>query len=378
MPTNYMGVSGNVTTPLAASVAGVTYLGNGTIVVQTSAPHFFATGDWVSISGVSGATEVNNIPGNPWQITVTDATHFTLNGSYGTSTYTFGGTIEDWGLLPYFQQPSDGDPATAASILASVDALADRSVALNLLLGRNGYECVFEDQLEVSDDTFAQYATFTATGSGWNLFPSGVPVLPNASVGIGAGDIVEVIFTSTVGTFSASGSALGLNITVAAGQGSFAPIIGSAQTWPASFGPAGFNLYGKYVYPSSNSTAASITTVSGSLVTITGLHGIDTTIVGARVKVTGAASAANNGTFYVATRISSTSIQIMNPSGVGSDANNGSITVSFVAGVSVTNIQPIVDGFVNTGQTSLYGHYTLGMRISRPRQHLLTQPWFAS
>ena len=47
MPSNYSGDPTNITTPLAATVAGAT---NATpIVVQTSAPHLYADGDTVLI-----------------------------------------------------------------------------------------------------------------------------------------------------------------------------------------------------------------------------------------------------------------------------------------------------------------------------------------
>jgi hypothetical protein len=97
------------------------------ISIGTAAEHGLATGDRVVISGVLGNTAANG----SWTITVTDPTHFTLNGSSGNGTYTAGGTISS-GMAYYddetmaaaeaalgralyiFQTPSD-DPAVNSS-----------------------------------------------------------------------------------------------------------------------------------------------------------------------------------------------------------------------------------------------------------------------
>lgn len=73
-------------------------------------------------------------------------------------------------------------------------------------------------------------------------------------------------------------------------------------------------------------TAASITTVSGSDVTITGLTGMQFSDVGNFITFSGAASPSNNGTFLIDAYISATSVKIVNPSAVANDANNPNIT----------------------------------------------------
>lgn len=59
------------------------------IVVQSSAPHGFSSGDNVHISGALGNTAANG----DWLITVVDATHFSLIGSVGNGAWTSGGTV---------------------------------------------------------------------------------------------------------------------------------------------------------------------------------------------------------------------------------------------------------------------------------------------
>lgn len=58
------------------------------IVVACSGAHGFLTGMIVTISGVVGNTAANGT----WQITVTDSTHYSLNGSTGNGAWSSGGT----------------------------------------------------------------------------------------------------------------------------------------------------------------------------------------------------------------------------------------------------------------------------------------------
>ena len=76
------------------------------ISIGTAAAHGLSTGNKVYIAGVLGCTAANGT----WTITVTDATHFTLNGSSGNGTYTGGGTITGGGMALY-----DVDTSSAAS-----------------------------------------------------------------------------------------------------------------------------------------------------------------------------------------------------------------------------------------------------------------------
>ncbi len=61
------------------------------IAITTSSPHGLSTGDHVFIFGMLGNTAANG----RWTVTVTDSTHFTLNGSTGNGAYTSGGYMVD-------------------------------------------------------------------------------------------------------------------------------------------------------------------------------------------------------------------------------------------------------------------------------------------
>lgn len=116
------GDQANVTTPLIKTINAVTSSG-GLIKIGTSTSHLFATGDIVTIIGVTGTTEANGT----WAISVVDATHFTLNGSTFTHSYVSGGTVTDWSLTPQIQLPSNGEPCTMDTLLSALEALADRT-----------------------------------------------------------------------------------------------------------------------------------------------------------------------------------------------------------------------------------------------------------
>lgn len=76
----------DVAPPNSGTVTGATSA-SGVVTVTTAANHFLETGDYVTIAGVAGMTDLNG----DWQVTRADATHFTvvLNSSQA---YTSGGT----------------------------------------------------------------------------------------------------------------------------------------------------------------------------------------------------------------------------------------------------------------------------------------------
>lgn len=129
MPT----ITGDPTTVsngLSRTITGAT---NATpIVITTSVAHLFATGDTVVVSGVLGNTAANGT----WTITKISATTFSLATSVGSGAYTSGGTAIDVSLTPQFQAPADGDTLDAASVLAAIEALADRTQFLALAMSR--------------------------------------------------------------------------------------------------------------------------------------------------------------------------------------------------------------------------------------------------
>ena len=75
------------------------------ISVGLATPHGFSTGDRVVISGAQGMTSANGT----WPITVTDNTHFTLNGSSANGAWIAGSGTVSGGSMGYY------DPVTTAA-----------------------------------------------------------------------------------------------------------------------------------------------------------------------------------------------------------------------------------------------------------------------
>lgn len=95
------------TTPLTVTAA----TNASPIAITSSASHGMSTGDKVAILKVLGNTATNGT----WTITVTDSTHFTLNGSTGNGAYTSGGFIVKLSLDQWIS-----DIAAAAKIGTAV------------------------------------------------------------------------------------------------------------------------------------------------------------------------------------------------------------------------------------------------------------------
>ncbi len=72
-------------------------------------------------------------------------------------------------------------------------------------------------------------------------------------------------------------------------------------------------------------TAATVSSVSGNIATLTGLATLTPGCVGQYVTISNGATAGNNGTWLITSYVSATSITIYNATASSSDANNGSI-----------------------------------------------------
>lgn len=154
MSTVLTGNPGNITTPLVATVTALASSG-GLVEATTSAPHLFATDDWVTFSGFSGTSGINGQS----QITVVDSTHFTIQGSSFVATST--GTATDNALTPQIQVATDGDTFSAqlSGLLSSQQSILDRTQWL---------------AHELNTTVGLQYAdTFTYTTSATLTVPAG-------------------------------------------------------------------------------------------------------------------------------------------------------------------------------------------------------------
>lgn len=84
-----LGINGTWTSGILEGTKAMSNATNATPISITSGGHGYSTGDTVVIEGVTGLTAANGT----WEITVTDASNFTLNGSVGNAAYLSGGSI---------------------------------------------------------------------------------------------------------------------------------------------------------------------------------------------------------------------------------------------------------------------------------------------
>lgn len=84
-----LGITGTWTSAQLAGTTNISAATNATPIAITSTAHGLSTGDTVVITGVGGNTAANGT----WEVTVTSANAFTLDGSTGNGAYTSGGTV---------------------------------------------------------------------------------------------------------------------------------------------------------------------------------------------------------------------------------------------------------------------------------------------
>jgi len=91
------------------------------IAVTTTLNHGFNTGDTVEIAGHATNTAANNL----WQITVSGAKTFSLNGSTGNGVGGATGYAIDYELLPAYQIPAGGELVDPGTIGPPIEGLSN-------------------------------------------------------------------------------------------------------------------------------------------------------------------------------------------------------------------------------------------------------------
>jgi len=183
------------------------------IVIQTVAPHLFTPGaatDTVEVEGHLINTNANGV----WQISVIDATHFSLDGSAGTGGGPGGqtGYAVDWSVNPAITIPSDGDLSQAAAWNPAVESLSNMVPFLNRRIGKYRlYDIYFAQDLGALSSyaslmgvTTTVPAIMTGSPGGADFFGTASdpnsPILSNLSTG-------DALFVQYAGTVTAVGTA---------------------------------------------------------------------------------------------------------------------------------------------------------------------------
>lgn len=364
---------------IAVAIAGATNA--SPIVVQTSTPHLFSTGDRAVVEAVGGNTAANCGPSNPWVIDVLDPTHFSLRGSTGNGAYTSGGNTYNMGHLPPVTVPSDGDPPNASTYAPGYEGLADRTSVLALPL-LTGYAPIALYQQGTSDDTWSTWATGTGSAS-WDDVKNGVtvvgdilrfdlnppqPLVNHGDVLLISTDLGVAGSTGTGGdgtafqTAVAASSMLSNNITGTIGGAKFITnSLAAPIAWTA--------LYRIFA----SDKLASVTAWDGTKATFTGLSGMSAQSVGDQITIYGAASAGNNQAYLVTDYINAGSVKGIPLGGlvpVAGDANNGAIHWAMQAMKFTVKLQQRYVGAAST--YLLGGHRQMSvLHLRRPQMVLV-------
>jgi hypothetical protein len=255
-------------------------------------------------------------------------------------------------------------------------------VFLNTMIPRDGWSLVYEQAATSEPGTFVTIpgvtplnpvpsTPTTMVGAAWTaLVLSGL--LPSVC---NDGDLFEVSYAGSMVVSTASCS-LGIGSKNSSEfSGAVTLIPGSTQLLNFG-GSVNVNILSRHLV-AANGSAATLTLGAFPGVTVTGLSGIGSNIVGAQITISGAANAANNGSYYVSAYISATSVTIVNPNAVAGDANNGSLKWSVQNSLWDFNLMGA--DYINGGAASILnpkGAYTFLVRQYRRNNMLAQFPYY--
>jgi type IV pilus assembly protein PilY1 len=311
LPTSTFGISG------VSSISSLTRSGT-TATATTSAAHGFATGQSVTIAGANGA-EYNGL----FTVTVTDSTHFTFvvaenPTSPATGTITMARPVASFTIASLGRAAASGDATTGNTDTATATTTAAHGLAAGNSVTLSG-----ANQAEYNG-TFTVLTAPTATS-----FTFAVPIGPVTPATLSGASNAQF---GTTNLPISNIVRVGKTVTVTAGSGSnkvpgatnSTGLVTITNIVPAAYEGAGItytntgNFSFRYTLgslsPSASATGAIVGSGSSTSVTLTSLtraagtstavgttsatHGLS---IGDSIVISGAAQAAFNGTFSVAT-----------------------------------------------------------------------------
>jgi hypothetical protein len=326
MPTPYAGTPSNATPQRYAAIIAAS---NTTpIQITTAAPHGFSTGDIVSILGLTGCTAANNRLTQRWTITVTGAQTFTLNCSQGNGSYAYssGSYTYACDLSPPTTSTNTGRD-TVLQFNVPIQDAADRSSWL--------FQQVPSYYLVGKKIATPALPSFSFGSSGW---AEPVAQFLDATHAWQPGDVLDVScsgdYQYCTGTEGPGANHVILRLAwwddVDGNIDANQPMPGGTQNFLPGNASAvvlydqGFHLRSAIVNEH-NGWQATISAWSGGVQLVSGLSGMTAGAVGNWLRVAGAATPGNNGTFLISAYESATAVYVLNPTGTASDANSGSI-----------------------------------------------------
>ncbi len=200
------------TSPAPVAIASST--GATPIVVTTATPHGYVADDCVQIIGHDQAA-ANGL----WQVTVVDATRFSLKTSIGTGAGGAIGQAQDFSVNPLLTLPGDGDLESASSVNAPISGQANVAPFLYQRVGKYKTHEVYQAGTFLSvGNAFSATAVGTATWT--TLTGLGNVLSALADRYLASGDILEVLFTSTIFVQPAQEFALAIGLSLNGGAAS--------------------------------------------------------------------------------------------------------------------------------------------------------------
>lgn len=289
------------------SVTNVASNGSGLLRVTTSTPHGLATGDYVTISGVtdSGGSGANG----DWEVTVIAATTFDLGGSSSSGySYTSGGTVLNYNLDGVLAVKASG---TTATVLTAADIFSATHLAGGVGEGQiiakrgtltwtslsgpsgSGAGLVVDSQYALTNDTYAAYlygsdgvvatSPSTVSVSASNTTSATAQVLIAATSTSGQGQVsVRAKSRANIET-TASGSQINLTASASGGNTAYIRVQQS--------GDLNINSGNQPININSSTTNINITAASGGDVIISGNGGVDIDAAAGEIRI---GSGANN------------------------------------------------------------------------------------
>jgi hypothetical protein len=246
MPTNYRGNPKNITNNFATptGIGGVTVANPATIV--TSPAHGLVTGQYAHVYGHTGSTTLVN---GVHQVTVVDATHFSIPVNAGGTDSSATGAVQalDFGSAAI---PSDGDEVDAAIVNPSEEFAGDAAAYLGLVTGawKSALRSPPADAAwQISAVPGVSFMSTVVSGAAtWT--DSGFPAWTLQTLDVG--DVVDVCLTTTMNVSScAVRGAMKLYASnyVDGASPSYASMAGMAQSGLKATGDVPVTLRGQTV-----------------------------------------------------------------------------------------------------------------------------------
>lgn len=230
MANTYKGIAGNISYPSVLTLSQVISAGPPCVFLCTTA-HGLSVGDTVVITGVQSTT----LNGTFAVTGVPAVDQFAISATAGgAGLLTPGCRAQAVAFAAAVTQPSDGDPASAASVDTPFSGEADRGVAL--LLATGAYKLAdFGHVVRNLSGLVTSYGSVTTAAAFTDAISTmGAELQFTGTDGVQAGDVVEIeLHTSVEGATVGKNYGISLyasNVDPGASD-SFARISGAGMTW---------------------------------------------------------------------------------------------------------------------------------------------------